>query len=36
MVYGTHESTVELGSDFVSGREYTVVVNGERKTFTAQ
>ncbi|PFG73003.1 hypothetical protein [Tepidiforma thermophila] len=36
MVYGTHESTVELGSDFVSGREYTVVVNGVRKTFTAQ
>ena len=36
MVYGTHTSTVELGSDFVSGREYTVVVNGVRKTFTAQ
>ncbi len=36
MVYGTHESTAELGSDFVSGREYTVVVNDVRKTFTAQ
>lgn len=36
MVYGTHESVVDLGSDFVSGREYTVIVNGERTTFTAQ
>jgi hypothetical protein len=36
MIYGTHESTVDLGTDFVSGREYTVVVNGERRTFTAQ
>lgn len=36
MIYGMHESVVELGSDFVSGREYTVVVNGERVSFTAQ
>ncbi len=35
-VYGTHESVVDLGSDFVPGRQYTVVVNGERVTFTAQ
>ncbi|MES4792481.1 MAG: hypothetical protein C4321_05385, partial [Chloroflexota bacterium] len=35
MIYGTHESVVDLGSDFVSGREYTVIVNGERTTFTA-
>ena len=27
---------IPLGSDFTSGEEYTVVVNGETKTFTAQ
>lgn len=36
MIYGTHEETVELGSDFVSGREYTVKVNDRDLTFTAQ
>lgn len=36
MIYGTHEETVELGSDFVSGREYTVKVNDRTLTFTAQ
>lgn len=36
MIYGTHEETVELGSDFVSGREYTVKVNEKTLAFTAQ
>jgi hypothetical protein len=36
MIYGTHESVVDLGSDFVSGTTYTVVVNGEPVSFTAQ
>jgi hypothetical protein len=35
-IYGMHESTVELGSDLVSGTEYTVNVNDESLTFTAQ
>ncbi|WP_322797376.1 hypothetical protein [Tepidiforma sp.] len=35
MVYGTHESTVDLGSDFESGKTYTLVVNGTRHEFTA-
>lgn len=35
-IYGTHESTVELGSDFISGQQYTVDVNGTTTTFTAQ
>jgi hypothetical protein len=35
-IYGTHESTVELGTDFESGETYTVDVNGETKEFTAQ
>jgi hypothetical protein len=35
-VYGTHETVVELGSDFVSGTEYTVLVNDQHTTFTAQ
>ncbi len=36
MIYGYHESTVELGTDFVSGTEYTVKVNDKETTFTAQ
>ncbi len=36
MIYGYHESTVELGTDFVSGTEYTVKVNDQETTFTAQ
>ncbi len=36
MIYGMHESTVELGTDFVSGTEYTVKVNDKETTFTAQ
>lgn len=35
-IYGTHESTVHLGSDFTMGVTYTVDVNGTTKTFTAQ
>lgn len=35
-IYGYHESTVELGTDFVSGTEYTVKVNDKETTFTAQ
>jgi hypothetical protein len=36
MIYGTQQTTIDLGSDFVSGREYTVLVNNESLTFTAQ
>lgn len=36
MIYGTHESTVDLGSDFEPGKTYTLVVNGTRHEFTAQ
>lgn len=36
MIYGMHEQTVELGTDFEPGEEYTVIVNGERLSFTAQ
>ncbi|MBM3947128.1 MAG: hypothetical protein FJ315_07010, partial [SAR202 cluster bacterium] len=37
MVYGTRETSVPLGGDFVAGRTYTVVVNDtHRTTFTAQ
>ncbi len=35
-IYGTHEEVVELGTDFVSGTEYTVLVNDKTITFTAQ
>lgn len=35
-IYGTHESTVELGSDFTSGTTYTVRVNDKSVDFTAQ
>ena len=35
-IYGYHESTVELGTEFVSGTEYTVKVNDKETTFTAQ
>jgi hypothetical protein len=30
MIYGTHDETVELGSDFEPGKQYTVIVNGEK------
>ena len=30
------DTRIPLGSDFTSGVEYTVVLNGDRKTFTAQ
>ncbi|MPZ97872.1 MAG: hypothetical protein GEU80_00820 [Dehalococcoidia bacterium] len=38
MIYGTVQNTVELGSDLVSGTEYTVDINDGAKvlTFTAQ
>ena len=35
-VYGRHEETIELGSDFQSGAEYTVHVNDKTLTLTAQ
>ena len=35
-IYGTHESTVPLGSDFIGGTTYTVRVNDKTTTFTAQ
>lgn len=36
MIYGIHQQVVELGTDFTSGVTYTVRVNGEELTFTAQ
>ena len=30
------DTRIPLGSDFTPGQEYTVIVNGDRKTFTAQ
>lgn len=36
MVYGTYELALELGSDFVPGREYAIEVNDERFVFVAQ
>lgn len=35
-IYGYHETTVELGTDFVSGEAYTVIANGVHKDFVAQ
>ncbi len=35
-IYGTHESTVDLGSDFTAGTPYTVRVNDKSVEFTAQ
>ncbi len=35
-IYGTHETTVELGSDFVRGTTYRVHVNDKTIEFTAQ
>jgi len=35
-IYGTHETTVELGSDFASGTTYTVRVNDTWVEFVAQ
>jgi hypothetical protein len=35
-IYGTHEATVELGTDFVSGAHYVVHVNDRTVEFTAQ
>jgi hypothetical protein len=36
MIYGYHESNVDLGQDFVSGRAYTLKVNDQTHTFRAQ
>ena len=36
MIYGYHESTVDLGNDLESGTEYTVHVNDQVTTFVAQ
>jgi hypothetical protein len=36
MIYGMKDHNVNLGSDFVSGETYTVIVNGESTTFVAQ
>lgn len=36
MIYGLHDSTVELGSDLESGQEYVVQVNDTELRFTAQ
>ena len=36
MIYGTHETNLDLGTDFVPGRTYTVAVNDEQTTFVAQ
>ncbi len=36
MSYGTVETTVDLGSDFELGTEYTLLVNDKSTTFTAQ
>lgn len=35
-IYGYHESNLDLGKDFVSGRTYTVNVNDKTETFVAQ
>ncbi len=35
MVYGTAEVTIDLGTGFVKGAEYTVRVNGKEKKFVA-
>ncbi|MEZ4332757.1 MAG: hypothetical protein R3F35_13430 [Myxococcota bacterium] len=36
MIYGEHETTVALGSDFVAGETYVVDVNGKVQTFVGQ
>lgn len=36
MIYGYHESTVDLGTGLESGTEYTVQVNDKATTFVAQ
>lgn len=36
MIYGYHESTVDLGTGLESGTEYTVHVNDKTTTFVAQ
>ena len=35
-IYGYHESSLDLGTDFVARQTYTVTANGQSSTFTAQ
>lgn len=35
-IYGYHETNLDLGAGFVRGQTYTVAVNGQTTTFTAQ
>ena len=35
-IYGYHETNLDLGTDFVARQTYTVAVNGQTTTFTAQ
>ena len=35
-IYGTHEGSVSLGTDFDSGVEYTLTVGDQTETFIAQ
>lgn len=36
LIYGYHESNIDLGTNFNPGQTYTVKVNGEEATFVAQ
>jgi hypothetical protein len=36
MIYGMYDVNVELGSNLTPGQQYTVIVNGEATTFTAE
>jgi hypothetical protein len=36
MIYGMYQININLGSDFQSGRSYTVIVNDQEITFTAE
>ncbi|MPZ47985.1 MAG: hypothetical protein GEU75_01495 [Dehalococcoidia bacterium] len=35
-IYGMYDINIDLGSGFQPGMTYTVIVNGESKTFVAQ
>ena len=35
-IYGYHKTNLDLGTDFVPRQTYTVAVNGQATTFTAQ
>ena len=36
MIYGYVDTSVKLGSDFETGKTYTVMINDEKRTFVAQ